>query len=149
MAILLVEDNLDDELLARRALVRAGVTEAVTVARDGAGALGILHGHPGEAGAARPGTARAQPRLVLLDVKLPGMNGLEVLRRIRADRRTQFVPVVMLTGSREQEDVLASYQNGANAYVRKPLKLADLVTALRVLDVFWLKLNEPPPDEVP
>jgi CheY-like chemotaxis protein len=140
-SILLVEDNPDDEALTLRALRKAGITSRVTVARDGCEAMGILLNRPGEAG--------AFPRLVLLDLKLPKLDGLEVLRAIRADRRTQFIPVVMLTSSRESEDVLASYQNGANAYVRKPLKFADFTQAVQTLSAFWLQLNEVVRDEPP
>ena len=138
-SILLVEDNPDDEALTLRALRKAGITSRVTVARDGREAIGILLDRPGE--------ACAFPRLVLLDLKLPKLDGLEVLRAIRADRRTQFIPVVMLTSSRESEDVLASYRNGANAYVRKPLKFADFAEAVQTLSVFWLQLNEVVRDE--
>ena len=140
-SILLVEDNPDDEALTLRALRKAGVASQVSVARDGREAIGMLLNRTAEAGAV--------PRLVLLDLKLPKLDGLEVLRAIRADRRTQFIPVVMLTSSRESEDVLASYRDGANAYVRKPLKFADFAQAVQTLSVFWLQLNEAVPEESP
>lgn len=135
--ILLVEDNPDDELLTLRALQKNHITSEVTVARDGAEALDLLFGD-------RCGE-RALPGLVLLDLKLPLVDGLEVLRRIRAHDRTRFVPVVVLTSSREQEDVVASYRDGANAYVRKPIRFAEFAAAVSTLGTFWLLLNEHPP----
>jgi len=139
-SILLVEDDPDDEALTMRALERNHVLNEVVVARDGAEALEWLLGdHDGD---------RKHPELVLLDLHLPRVDGLEVLRRMRADERTRFVPVVVLTSSREQEDVIASYRCGANAYVRKPVKFADFAEAVQALGVFWLLLNERPPDFV-
>jgi len=130
--ILLVEDNADDELLTLRALQKNRIVNDITVARDGAEALDLLFGD------------RALPALVLLDLKLPRLDGLEVLRRIRADDRTRFIPVVVLTSSREQEDVVASYRNGVNAYVRKPIRFSDFAAAVSTLGTFWLLLNEHP-----
>ena len=138
--ILLVEDNPDDEMLTLRALKRNNILNKVTVAHDGAEALEYLFAD-GEAGVMTPG-------LVLLDLKLPKVDGLEVLRRIRADKRTQIVPVVVLTSSKLDEDVIASYRNGANGYVRKPVKFAEFVEAMRTLGMYWLLLNEAAPDFV-
>jgi two-component system, response regulator len=134
--ILLVEDNPDDEALTIRALTKNNMLNDVTVAHDGAEALRLLFA---DRGAELPG-------LVLLDLSLPKVDGLEVLSRIRADERTRLIPVVILTTSKEQEDVLAGYSGGANAYVRKPLKFADFTEAMNVLGMFWLLLSEPPPD---
>jgi two-component system, response regulator len=137
--ILLVEDNPDDEELTIRALTKNNMLNEVTVARDGAEALDLLFA---EHSAGNP----ALPGLVLLDLSLPKVGGLEVLGRIRADERTRLIPVVILTTSKEQEDVLAGYRGGANAYVRKPLKFTDFAEAMRVLGMFWLLLSEPPPE---
>lgn len=135
--ILLVEDNADDELLTIRALKRSNLLNEVRVARDGAEALELLFPPTGE--------HLPCPELVLLDLKLPKIDGLEVLRRIRAGSRTCNIPVVILTASREQEDVVAGYRSGANAYVRKPVKFAEFAEAVKVLGMFWLLVNEPPP----
>jgi CheY-like chemotaxis protein len=134
--ILLVEDNPDDEALTLRALTKNNMLNDVTVARDGAEAIRLLFA---DHGAALPG-------LILLDLSLPKVDGLDVLNRIRAGERTRLIPVVILTTSKEQEDVLAGYSGGANAYVRKPLKFADFTEAMNVLGMFWLLLSEPPPD---
>jgi len=134
--ILLVEDNPDDEELTRRALKKHGLVNDVTVAHDGAEALHYLL--PGD-GTGPPGYG-----LVLLDLKLPKIDGLEVLRRVRSDGRTRLVPIVVLTSSKEQEDIMASYSSGANAYVRKPVKFAEFAEAVSTLGMFWLLLNEPP-----
>jgi CheY-like chemotaxis protein len=139
--ILLVEDNPDDEALTLRALKKNNILNEVTVARDGAEALDYLLTDCG-ADAALPG-------LVLLDLKLPKIDGLEVLRKIRADERTKIIPVVVLTSSKEQEDVLGSYHGGANAYVRKPVNFADFSSAVSTLGLFWLLLNEAPPEFTP
>ncbi len=135
--ILLVEDNPDDELLTLRALKKNNILNEVTVARDGAEALEHLLGDDG-AGA-------MPPALILLDLKLPKVDGFEVLRRIRADDRTRLIPVVILTSSRQEEDILAGYRNGANAYVRKPVNFSEFARAVGTLGVFWLLLSEPPP----
>jgi two-component system response regulator len=131
--ILLIEDNPDDEMLTIRALKKHNIMNKVIVARDGAEALELLLG--GDASAQLPG-------LILLDLKLPKIDGLEVLRRIRADERTRLIPVVVLTSSREQEDVLGSYTSGANAYVRKPVNFSEFADAVSTLGLFWLLLNE-------
>jgi two-component system response regulator len=135
-AILLIEDNADDELLTIRALRRNNLLNEVHVARDGAEALEALLGEEG---------TRLHPELVLLDLKLPKVDGLEVLRRIRSDERTRHVPVVILTASREQEDIVAGYDGGANAYVRKPVRFAEFTEAVKAVGMFWLLVNEPPP----
>lgn len=138
--ILLVEDNSDDEALTLRALKRNNILNKVTVAHDGAEALEFLFTDSG-ADATPPG-------LVLLDLNMPKVDGLEVLRKIRADERTQLIPVVVLTSSKLDEDVIASYRNGANAYVRKPVKFSEFVQAISTLGLFWLLLNEGAPDFV-
>jgi two-component system response regulator len=136
--ILLVEDNPDDEALTLRALKKGNILNQVTVARDGAEAVACLF--EGD----RTDTAR--PALILLDLKLPKIDGFEVLRRIRADERTRLIPVVILTSSGQEEDILEGYGGGANAYVRKPVAFADFVEAVRALGMFWLLVNEPPVD---
>ena len=140
--ILLVEDNPDDEALTLRALKRANVRNEVVVARDGVEALDYLFGTGAHAGR----DARATPQVVLLDLKLPRLDGLEVLRRLRADDRTKLLPVVILTSSTEDQDRIAGYQLGANSYVRKPVDFSQFVDAVRQLGLYWLLLNQPPPD---
>ena len=135
--ILLVEDNPDDEALTLRAFKKSNIRNEVVVMRDGAEALAYLL--PGN------GDAVPCPALILLDLNLPKVGGLEVLRKMRADERTQMIPVVVLTSSKLEEDILDSYRNGANAYVRKPVKSSDFAEAVRALGVFWLLLNEPVP----
>ncbi len=135
--ILLVEDNPDDEALTLRAFKKSGIHNKVVVLRDGAEALAYLF--PGN------GDTVPRPALILLDLNLPKVGGLEVLRRMRADERTQMIPVVVLTSSKLDEDILDSYRNGANAYVRKPVNYSDFAEAVRALGVFWLLLNEPAP----
>jgi two-component system, response regulator len=137
-SILLVEDNPDDEALTLRALKKNNIVNEVSVARDGAEALDYLFG--GDA------LGRKLPGLILLDLKLPKIDGLEVLRRIRADQRTHVIPVVVLTSSKLEDDVFASYLNGANSYVRKPVKFAEFAEAVKALGAFWLQLNEPAPE---
>lgn len=136
--ILLVEDNADDELLARRALQQNHIQNELVVARDGAAALALLF--------PAAGAAPVQPALILLDLQLPKVSGLEVLTRLRAEPRTRLVPVVILTSSREEQDMLTGYQLGANSYIRKPVDFEQFVTAVRHLGLYWLMLNEPPPD---
>jgi two-component system, response regulator len=137
-SILLVEDNPDDEALTLRALKKNDIMNEVNVARDGAQALDFLFGSDR--------ASEALPGLILLDLKLPKVDGLEVLRRIRADKRTKVIPVVVLTSSMLEDDVLASYHCGANSYVRKPVKFADFSEVVKALGVFWLLLNEPAPE---
>lgn len=138
--ILLVEDNPDDEDLALRAFQRGDVTNPVAVARDGIEALDYLYGTGVHAGR----DVSVQPAVVLLDLKLPRMDGFGVLRNIRADARTQCVPVVMLTSSREDQDVLECYRLGANSYVHKPLDFTEFVGAVRQMALYWLLLNHVP-----
>lgn len=139
-AILLVEDNPDDEALTLRALRKVNILNQVTVAHDGAEALDLLFG------GASDGNGAIRPSLILLDLNLPKVDGLELLHRIRADERTRITPVVVLTSSKEQEDVLAGYRGGANGYVRKPVNFADFAEAVSTIGMFWLLLNEAPPD---
>jgi two-component system response regulator len=139
--ILLVEDNASDEKLTLIALKNCGVPNQVAVVRDGAAALDWLFGTGKHAGR----DTTLAPAVVLLDLKLPKIDGLEVLRRIRADARTEILPVVVLTASSEDEDVLRSYRLGANAYVRKPVEFAAFAEAAKTLGLFWLHLNQPAP----
>ncbi len=139
--ILLVEDNPDDEALTLRAFKKSNVHNEVVVVRDGAEALAYLF--PGDDGG--DGGDPPYPALILLDLNLPKVGGLEVLHRMRADERTRLIPVVVLTSSKLEEDILDSYRNGANAYVRKPVKFSDFTAAVNALGVFWLLMNEPVP----
>ena len=139
--ILLVEDNPDDEALTIRALKKNNILNEVVVARDGAEALDYLFGEGGHAGR----DTSVQPQVTLLDLKLPKVDGLEVLRRIRADRRTELVPVVVLTTSNEEQDIVSSYELGANSYIRKPVDFEHFIEAVRQLGLYWLVLNETPP----
>ncbi len=132
--ILLVEDNASDEKLTLLAFKKCGVANEVIVVRDGAAALDYLFGL---------GPNAAQPTVVLLDLNLPKVDGLEVLRRIRANENTRLLPVVILTASREDEDIGTSYALGANAYVRKPVEFSEFTEAAKTLGLFWLLLNEP------
>ena len=142
--ILLVEDNPDDELLMLRALKKNDVTDEVVVVRDGVEALDYLFGTGQYAGR----DTDNMPRLILLDLKLPKIDGLEVLRRLRADERTRLLPVVILTSSREEQDILDGYGLGANSYVRKPVNFEQFVGAVEQLKLYWLTLNEAPPRAV-
>ena len=139
--ILLVEDNPDDELLTLRALKKNNFTNEVVVARDGVEALDYLFATGEYAGR----DASVMPQLILLDLKLPRVDGLEVLRRLRSDERTRLLPVVILTSSKELEDMLDSYGSGANSYVRKPVNFEQFVWAVEQLNLYWLGLNEAPP----
>ena len=137
---MLIEDNPDDEVLACRALKQKSIGSDVVVARDGAEALDFLFG----TGAYEGRDLEVMPQLVLLDLKLPKVSGLEVLRRLRADERTRLLPVVILTSSREQQDLVDGYGYGANSYIRKPVDFARFVEAVRQLGLYWLVLNETP-----
>jgi two-component system response regulator len=139
--ILLVEDNPDDELLAIRALEKNKIMNEVVVARDGAEALDYLFG----AGAYTGRDMSVMPQIILLDLKLPKIDGLEVLRRLRNDERTKLLPVVVLTSSKEERDLTESYSLGANSYIRKPVNFAQFTEAIRQLGLYWLVLNESPP----
>lgn len=138
--ILLVEDNPQDELLTLRALRKAHLANQVDVVRDGQQALDYLF-REGEF-SARSGPP--SPTVVLLDLNLPRIGGLEVLERLRADPRTHLLPVVILTSSDEERDRLRSYENGANSFVRKPLDFAEFAETVARLGVYWLAVNEPP-----
>jgi two-component system response regulator len=140
--ILLVEDNPKDEALTLRALKKNNIRNEVVVAHDGVEALDYLHGHGDDP---TRGT-RPLPQIVLLDLKLPKIDGLEVLRRIRANERTRLLPVVILTSSKEEGDRVHGYSLGANSYVRKPVDFVEFAEAVRQLGLYWLLLNEPPPD---
>lgn len=140
-SILLVEDNPDDEALAVRALRKAEFRDEIVVAHDGAEALDYLFSRAHEP------AGSVSPTLVLLDLKLPRMDGLEVLRQIRKDVRTRLLPIVILTSSTEQQDVLRSYGLGANSYIRKPVDFSQFVRAVEQIQNYWLTLNEPPPGE--
>jgi two-component system response regulator len=136
--ILLVEDNPDDVTLTLRALKKNHIVNRISVASDGAEALKFLFdGDNADLSA---------PGLILLDLKLPKVDGLEVLRRIRADERTEVIPVVILTSSKLEEDILSSYRSGANAYVRKPVDFAEFAEAIKTIGLFWLLLNEAVPE---
>ena len=139
--ILLVEDNPDDQKLTIRALKKNNITNDIVIAEDGVQALDYLFGTGQHAGR----DARQRPSLVLLDLKLPKVDGLEVLARLRADERTKMIPVVVLTSSKEEQDLVRSYQRGANSYVQKPVSFLEFVEAAGRLGVYWLMLNEPPP----
>jgi len=136
--MLLVEDNPDDVELTRRALQKNNLTNELVVVQDGVDALAYLRE------AARGENGRQLPTVILLDLKLPRMDGLELLRQIRADERLKRLPVVVLTSSKEQQDIMASYDLGANSYIRKPVDFDRFTEAVRQLGLYWLLLNEPP-----
>jgi len=141
--ILLVEDNPDDEELTLRALAKCGIKNQVVVCRDGADALNYVFGR-GQYEGRNPADF---PAITLLDLKLPKVDGLTVLERIRADKRTKLMPVAILTSSNLEEDLIRGYKLGANSYVRKPVKFELFIEAIHQLGVYWLLLNESPPDE--
>jgi two-component system, response regulator len=141
-AILLVEDNPDDEALTLRAFRKNNITNEVVVARDGPEALDYLFA----TGTYAKRDAAVLPQIVILDLKLPKIDGLEVLRRLRAAPQTKLLPVVILTSSNEERDRLEGYGLGANSYVRKPVDFAKFVDAVRQLGLYWLLLNERPPE---
>lgn len=138
--ILLVEDNPDDEALTLRALKQNNIKNKIVVARDGVEALDYLFGtgvHTGR-------DMTVMPEVVLLDLKLPKLDGFEVLRRVRADDRTKLVPVVILTSSKEEQDLINGYKSGANSYIRKPVDFTQFIESVKQLGLYWLVLNEPP-----
>jgi two-component system response regulator len=139
--ILLVEDNPNDEELTLRALRKANIANEVAIARDGQEALDFLFGTGKYAGRVLP----TMPAVVLLDLKLPKLDGIDVLQRIRADPRTKLVPVVVLTSSSEDEDMVRSYQSGANSYVRKPIEFSAFANAVTQLGMYWVLVNQSPP----
>lgn len=138
--ILLVEDNPDDEALTLRALKKNNILNEVVVARDGEEALEYLFG----TGKYDGRDTNVQPQLILLDLQLPKLSGLEVLKRLREDERTKLQPVVILTTSSEETDVIASYECGANSYTRKPVDFNQFIEAVKQLGLYWLVLNEAP-----
>ena len=139
--IMLIEDDPDDRDLTIRALRKNNVLNPVTVASNGAEALTMLLGNDHR--------DQGNPALILLDLKLPKVDGLEVLRRIRADERTRVIPVLVLTSSRQEEDLRAAYEHGANGYVRKPVTFSEFSQAISTVGLFWLVLNQPPPEARP
>jgi two-component system response regulator len=138
--ILLVEDNPDDVELTLRALNKNNLANRIHVARDGAEALEFLFGPPGQTDAA----LTEVPKVVLLDLKLPKVDGIEVLRRIKANEQTRRIPVVVMTASQEEKDVIRSYELGVNSYIVKPVDFAQFTEAVRSLGMYWLLLNHPP-----
>ena len=141
--ILLVEDNPDDEALTLRALKKNNIMNEVVVMRDGAEALDYLFCR----GAQANRNPHKQPAITLLDLKLPKVDGLEVLRQIRANPSTQLLPVVILTSSKEEQDLINGYRLGANSYIRKPVDFGQFMEAVRSLGLYWLVLNETPPGQ--
>jgi two-component system response regulator len=139
--ILLVEDNPDDEALTLRALKKNNIQNDVVVARDGVEALDYLFGTGGYSGR----DVSKMPSVTLLDLKLPKVDGLEVLERVRADERTRFLPIVILTSSKEEQDLINGYRLGANSYIRKPVDFSQFIEAVRQLGLYWLLLNESVP----
>ena len=139
--LLLVEDNATDEELTLRALKKSNIANKVVVARDGAAALDYLFARGAHAGRERQDIVE----LVLLDLNLPKLSGLDVLRAMRADPRTRLIPVVILTSSKEDQDVIGGYESGANSYVVKPVDFTQLAAAVQQLGLYWLVLNQGPP----
>ncbi len=135
--ILLVEDNPDDIALALRALKKSNLGKEIVVARDGAEALDYLFGENGKGQ-----TANALPQLIMLDLKLPKISGLEVLKQLRNDERTRYLPVVIMTTSNERQDIVNCYNHGANSYIRKPVDFAKFYDVIKQIGSYWLGLNE-------
>ncbi len=131
--ILLVEDNPDDEALAIRALRKNNIKNEIVVARDGVEAIDYLQGDG------------RKPSLILLDIKLPKKNGFDVLEKVRSGEKTRMIPVVILTSSKEEDDLARGYSLGANSYIRKPVDFKQFTEAVRQLGMYWLGINEPPP----
>ncbi len=143
--ILLVEDNPDDAALTLRAFKRSHVMNTITVARDGIEALDFLFARDSFANR----VDASLPTLVILDLKLPKLDGLGVLKALRADERTRLLPVVILTSSKEEQDLISGYSLGANSYVRKPVDFAEFAEAVKVLGIYWLMMNQSPPERIP
>ena len=142
--ILLVEDNLDDVELTLHAFKKNNIKNDVTVVNDGAAALDFLFGE----GKFKDRDLSVMPAVILLDIKLPKIDGLEVLRRLRANPMTQFIPVVILTSSKEEQDIINGYRLGVNSYVRKPVDFVRFTEAVNNLGLYWLLLNEVPPNKI-
>jgi two-component system response regulator len=140
--ILLVEDSPDDAKLTLRAFKRSNMANPVVVVRDGVEALDFLFAR----GIYAERAGKALPTLIILDLKLPRLDGLGVLRAVRGDERTKLIPVVVLTSSKEEQDLIQSYALGANSYVRKPVDFGEFLEAVRVLGIYWLMMNQPPPE---
>lgn len=138
--ILLVEDNPNDVELTLHALKKNNLSNPIQIARDGAEALDFIFGE----GKFKGRDPHHQPRVVLLDLKLPKVDGLEVLKRVKSDPRTQTIPVVVLTSSSEERDIVESYKLGVNSYIRKPVDFEQFTEAVRTLGLYWLLLNQPP-----
>jgi two-component system response regulator len=138
--ILLVEDNPDDAALTMRAFAKSNITNRLVLVKDGAEALDYLYATGSYAGRSE----EDDPMLILLDLKLPKIGGLEVLRKVRAEARTQLIPVIILTSSIEERDVIEGYALGCNSYVHKPVDFAQFTEAVKVLGLYWLVLNQPP-----
>ena len=139
--ILLVEDNPDDEALTVRAFRKSNIANPIEIARDGVEALDLLFGRGAHADQPR----KPLPALVMLDLKLPRLDGLGVLKEMRSHERTKLIPVVVLTSSKEEEDILKSYSLGANSYIRKPVDFSEFLEVTKVLGIYWLMLNQLPP----
>ena len=140
--ILLVEDNPDDAKLTMRAFKRNNMLNPIVVARDGVEALDFLFAR----GAYAERAGKPPPTLIILDLKLPKLDGLGVLRAIRGDERTKLIPVVILTSSKEEQDLIQGYSLGANSYVRKPVDFTEFQEAVKLLGIYWLMTNQPPPE---
>ena len=140
VSILLVEDNAHDAELALRALKKRNLANDIAWVKDGAAALEFIYGPDYE----QPGILRERPRVILLDLKLPKLNGLDVLRRLKADDQTKTIPVVVLTSSREEQDIVRSYELGVNSYIVKPVNFENFSEAVAQLGMYWLLLNQPP-----
>ncbi len=139
-SILLIEDNQDDEILTMRALEKKNIVNKIDIVRDGKEALDFLFCN----GPFKNRDPDKKPALILLDLKLPKIDGLEVLKRLRAHKETKLIPVVVLTSSKEEQDIIKSYENGANSYIRKPVEFVKFIDAVEYLGLYWLLLNELP-----
>jgi two-component system, response regulator len=140
--ILVVEDNPNEEALILRAFKKYNLSSQITVVRDGAEAIDFVFCQ----GVYKDRDPEDLPQLILLDINLPKLSGLDVLRRLRANERTRLLPIIMLTSSVEEQDLLESYRSGANSYVQKPIQYDQFLESIRQLGMYWLLVNEPPPD---